>query len=130
MKGVLQIFFGFALGVAGIIAAFYLGLLVNGQPGLRTAILALLLLGLTQWISFVAFRRHVVTEVLVGVVLCAGVASWLMFSSHSFFWETRYPDGSSPITWRSALVLLVLLALTQAASFVIFQRLRPGRPSA
>jgi len=130
MKSILQVLFGLALGGAGIVAAFYLGLLVNGQPGLRTAILALLLLGLTQWISFVVFRHHVVTEVLVGVVLCAAVASWLIFSSHSFFWEARYPDGSSPITWRSDLVLLVLLALTQGVSFMIFQRLRPGRPSA
>jgi hypothetical protein len=130
MKSILRVLFGLALGVAGIMAAFYLGLLVNGQPGLRTAIVALLLLGFTQWISFLAFRHHVVTEVLVGVVLCAGVASWLMFSSHSFFWETRYPDGSSPITWRSDLVLLILLALTQGVSFVIFQCLRPSRPSA
>lgn len=130
MKVILQVLFGLTLGVAGIIASLYLGLLVNGQPGLRTVVLVLLLLGITQWISFVAFRRHVAVEVLVGVVLCAGVASWLMFSSHSFFWETRYPDGSSPITWRSDLVLLVLLALTQGASFIILQRLRPGRPSA
>jgi hypothetical protein len=130
MKVILQVLFGLTLGVAGIMASLYLGLLVNGQPGLRTVVFVLLLLGITQWISFVAFRRHVAVEVLVGVVLCAGVASWLMFSPHSFFWETRYPDGSSPITWRSDLVLLVLLALTQGASFIIFQRLRPGRPSA
>jgi hypothetical protein len=130
MKTILQVLFGLVLGVAGIMATFYLGLLVNGQPGLRTAILGLLLLGITQWISLVAFRRHVVAEVLVGVVLCAGVASWLVFFSHSFFWEAHYPDGSSPITWRSDLMLLVLLALTQGVSFVVFQRLRPRTPPA
>jgi len=64
--------------------------------------------------------------------LCAGVASGLIFYSHSFFWEARYPDGSSPITWRSDLVLLILLAATQGISFLVFHRIRlkgPRRPA-
>ncbi len=128
MKTALQVLFGVALGVAALMATFYLGLLVNGQPGLRTAIIALLLLGITQWISFVVIRHHVVTEVLVGLALCAGVASGLIFYSHSFFWEARYPDGSSPITWRSDLVLLILLAATQGISFLVFHRIRLKGP--
>jgi hypothetical protein len=130
MKTIWQVLFGLALGVAGIMASLYLGLLINGQPSLRTLIIALLLLGIMQWISFVTFRRHVVLEVLFGLALCAAVATWLIFSSHSFFWEAQYPDGSSPITWRSDLVLLFLLALTQGVSFVIFHRFRPAKPSA
>ena len=126
MKSILQVLFGLTLGVAAILASFYLGLLVNGQPGLRTVILILLLLGITQCISFVAFRRHVVLEVLVGVVLCGIIASWLVLSSHSLFWEARYPDGSNPITWRSCVVLMTLLVITEGASFLVFRQFKIG----
>ncbi len=121
MKTVLQVLFGLGLGVVGIVASFWLGLLVNGQPNWRTAGLVLLLLVVTQWISFLAFLHHVVPEVLVGVILCGIVASWLVLSSHSFFWEVRYADGSSPITWRSCVMLTTLLAITQGASFLVFR---------
>jgi hypothetical protein len=126
MKTVLQVLFGLGLCVVGIVASFWLGLLVNGQPNWRTAGLALLLLAVTQWISFVAFRRHVVLEVLVGIILCVIVASWLVLSTHSFFWEIRYADGSSPITWRSCVMLTTLLAITQGASFLVFSWFKLG----
>jgi hypothetical protein len=128
MKTALQVLFGVALGVAGIVTFFWLGLLVNGQPGWRTGIMAVLLLAATQVVSFFVFRRRIALQVLSGLVLCAGVAAWLIYSSRSFFWETRYPDGSNPITWRSDLVLLLLLAITQGISFLVFHRIRLSGP--
>ena len=127
MKIIFQLLFGLVLGVGGIVACFWLGLLVNGQPNWRTAGLVLLILVVTQCISFVAFRHHVVLEVLVGVILCGILASWLVLSSHTFVWEARYPDGSSPITWRSCLMLTTLLAITQGTSFLVFRWFKAGK---
>ncbi|MGC1425041.1 MAG: hypothetical protein WA815_21980 [Terracidiphilus sp.] len=126
MKAVLQILFGLGLGVGGILALLWLGLLVNGQPNWQTAVLVLLLITVTQWISFVAFLHRVALQVLIGVTLCGIVASWLVLSTHSFFWEARYPDGSSPITWRSCVMLTTLLAITEGASFLVFRWFKVG----
>jgi uncharacterized protein with PQ loop repeat len=125
LKTVLQALFGLALSVASIVVCFYLGLLVNGpSPDWRSAVVLLLLIVVTQWISFLAFRRRVALQVLFGLVLCMATAVWLIYSSHSFFWETQYPDGSNPITWRSRVVFLLLLAITQGISFLAFRRIR------
>jgi hypothetical protein len=124
MKTVLQVLFGLALGVAAMVAFFWLGLLVNGQPDWRTGGVVLLLLAATQGVSFFVFRRRIALQVLSGLALCTAVAAWLIYSSRSFFWETRYPDGSNPITWRSDLVLLLLLAITQGISFLVFHQVR------
>src|SRR5271157_1515504 len=121
MKTVLRVLFGFALGVAGIVVSLYLGFLLNGQPDWRTGVVVLLLLATAQGISLLAFRRHIALQVLCGLVLFMAVAVSLIYSSHSFFWETRYPDGSNPITWRSDVVLLLLLAITQGISFLGFR---------
>jgi hypothetical protein len=125
MKTVLRVLFGLVLGVAGIVVSLYLGFLVNGQPDWRTDVVVLVLLATTQWVSFLAFRRHIALQVLCGLVLFMAVAGSLIYSSLSFFWETRYPDGSNPITWRSDVVLLLLLAITQGISFVAFRSRRP-----
>jgi hypothetical protein len=132
MKTVLQVLFGLVLGVAGIAASLYLGFLVHGQPDWRTGVVVLLLLATTQWVSFFAFRRHIALQVLFGVVLCMATAVGLVYSKLSFSWEVQYADGSSPITWRSDVLLLLLLAATQGISFLVFHRLRPGggRPTA
>jgi hypothetical protein len=65
-----------------------------------------------------------VLQILLGLALCIVIAVWLIYSSFSFFWESRYPDGSNPITWRSDMVLLLLLAITQGISFLVFRRIR------
>jgi TRAP-type C4-dicarboxylate transport system permease small subunit len=62
--------------------------------------------------------------ILCGFALCAGVAFWLMYSTVSLSWETEYPDGSIPITWRSGVALLLLLAVTQGISFLFFRLVR------
>ena len=65
-------------------------------------------------------------QVLLGLVLCIVIAVGLMYSRLPFFWEAHYPDGSYPITWRSGLLFLVLLAVTQWIAFLIFRK--SGRP--
>ena len=63
----------------------------------------------------------------VGLFLC--FACLLVFSRLSFLWEANYPDGSSPITWRSALIGLLLLALGQLLSFRVFRLQKLGQKS-
>lgn len=124
MKIMLQALFGLVMGTAGIIVSVYLGLLIKGQPDWRTGIGALVLLAATQWVSFYAFRRGIALQVLLGLGVCAIVIAGLLYSPLSFFWEARYPDGSSPITWRSDVAFLLLLSLSQWASSLAFHWIR------
>jgi len=121
MKTVLQVLLGLVLGTTAIVVTLYLGLLINGEPDWRTGGVAILLLATAQWVSFFAFRRRIAVQVLFGSFLCMAIAVWLTYSSRSFFWETQYPDGSSPITWRSDVVFLLLMLVTQAISFLVFR---------
>ncbi len=125
MKTLLQALFGLLLFAVGAGVCLYLGLLVNGpSPGWRTAIVLLLLVAVTQWTSFWAFRHRIALQVLFGLVLCMAIAVWSLYSRLSFFWETSYPDGSNPITWRSDVMFLLLLAITQWITFWVFRRFR------
>ena len=62
-----------------------------------------------------------VFQVLLGLALCFFAVLGLMHSSIPFLWETRYPDGSYPITWRSVAVVLLLVAVTQLVAFWLFR---------
>lgn len=64
-----------------------------------------------------------VLQVLFGMLLCVTTAIALTYSRFPFFWETQYPDGSCPISWRSGLVFLVLLGATQWIAFLLFRLL-------
>lgn len=126
MKIVLQVLFGFVMGMAGIMVSVYLGYLIKGQPDWRTGVGILVLIAVTQLVSFYAFRRGIALQVLLGLGVCTVVILGLLYSPLSFFWETRYPDGSTPITWRSDVALLLLLSLSQWASFLAFRWVRPS----
>jgi len=68
-------------------------------------------------------------HVLVGLVLCAAIGYEMAYSSMPFFWEHEevlQPNVYS-LTWRSGAMLVLLLAVTQGASFLVFQNLRWGR---
>jgi hypothetical protein len=69
-----------------------------------------------------------VIQVLVGLVLCAAVGAALIYSSLPIFWEHEdlQPHVYS-INWRSGIMLVVLLALTQGISFLAFRRVPWGR---
>jgi len=123
----LQFLLGLVLGAAGMVVCLYGGVLVREQPDWRTGAVVLALLAITQWISYFVFRRHIALQVLCGTILCIAIAVPLIYSNYSFFWEVRYPDGSSPITWRSDMALLLLTVITQAISSLAFRRIRLGK---
>ena len=102
-----------------MLVRFYLGLFAGASfREWRSAAIFLLLIASAQWISYLAFRRSIALQVFFGLICCMAIAGYLIYSSHSFFWETPYPDGSNPITWRSGLLFLLLLAMTQGISFL------------
>ncbi len=67
-------------------------------------------------------------QVLVGLGLWGATAAMLIYSSLPVFWEhgERLQAHVYPITWRSGVLAVLLLAITQAISFLIFRRIRWG----
>ena len=128
MKTVLQGLFGLVLGVTAVIVCVYLGLLLRGRPDWRTVVGVVLLLAAAQWVSFFSFRRHVALEVLFGSALCMAIAVALLYSRLPLFWEQQDQPHVYSITWRSDLVFLLLVAITQGISFLVFRRIRRDRP--
>lgn len=124
MKTLLTILLGLGLGVAGLVVCLERGLLVHGRPDLRTGVVVLLLIATAQVISFLVFRRHIALPFFFGVALCLAIGVSLYYSRFVFFWETSYPDGSYPITWRSDLVLLLLMSVAQGISFLAVRWIR------
>jgi hypothetical protein len=59
-------------------------------------------------------------QVALGAALCVGIAVELIFSRFSLFWEHEDEPHVYSITWRSAIVLLVMVLLTQWISHLIF----------
>jgi hypothetical protein len=79
------------------------------------------------------FRRGVaktLLQILVGLALCFAVAYVLIYHSNvPLLWEHEEPldPGVYSLTWRSGAVLVLLMVVTQTASFLIFCRTRLGR---
>jgi hypothetical protein len=93
----------------------------------RSGVALLLLAGLTQRISFWTFRRRLAPRVIVGIGLCIAVAILLFESSFAFRREPRDANGIGPITWRSDLVILALITITQGISFWFFRLIKPWK---
>jgi hypothetical protein len=71
-------------------------------------------------------------QVLVGLALCAASGYVLIYYSKiPLLWEHEelLDPGVYSLTWRSGVALVVLLAITQAISFIVFRRIRIGRKS-
>jgi len=122
MKIIWQALFGLAMGLIGVAVSANLGLLLRGQPDWRTGIGVLVLLAVTQWVAFFAFRHRIALQVLLGLAWSAMLASaWLYLGP---FWESSAsPDGNSyTLTWRTDLALLLLVIATQWISVLIFRR--------
>jgi len=68
-------------------------------------------------------------QVLVGLVLWVAIGAVLIYSSLPIFWEheERLQPGVYSITWRSGVFAVLLLAVTQAISFLIFRGIRVGQ---
>jgi len=94
----------------------------------RSGIVLLLLVATTQWISRWIFRHRIALRVLLGLAIGVAIETWLLCSSYSFCWEARNSDGTFLLTWRSDLVIFLLLSTTQGLSFLAFSAARlPGR---
>jgi hypothetical protein len=67
-------------------------------------------------------------QVLVGLGLWVATTAVLIYSSLPIFWEheERLQVHVYPITWRSGVLAVLLLAITQAISFLVFRRIRWG----
>jgi hypothetical protein len=59
-------------------------------------------------------------QFVVGVLLWIGLMSCFLYSPLRLWWEPIYSDGSQPLTWRSALIAIVLLLAAQYASRFLF----------
>jgi 4-amino-4-deoxy-L-arabinose transferase-like glycosyltransferase len=118
LRRLLQVLFGFVLGLMVFVVSSYLGAMARA-----TALLLLLVVVITQWMSWWVFRRRIALQVLAGVVLCLAITCGLLFSSLPMFWENEeaIQPGVYTITWRSQLMFLLLLALGQGISFVLFR---------
>lgn len=61
--------------------------------------------------------------------MCAAISVWLIYSSVPVFWE--HEDPQQPyvysLTWRSALMFLLIVAVTQGISFLMFRLRRKPR---
>lgn len=74
-------------------------------------------------------KMQVVLQVLVGLVLCIAIGAVLIYSRLPIFWEheERLQPHVYPITWRSGILAVLLLAVTQAVSFLVFRCIRRSR---
>jgi hypothetical protein len=64
-------------------------------------------------------------QILLGLTLCAIVIFVVIHSSFPIFWEREGPEPLVySMTWHSAVMLVVLLAVTQGISFLVCYRIR------
>jgi hypothetical protein len=78
----------------------------------------LLLIAVTQWVSFWTFRRRIALQIFCGMASCIAIAALLFHSNYAFTWEHRNYEG---LTWRSDVVIFLFLSMTQALSFLAFR---------
>jgi hypothetical protein len=64
-----------------------------------------------------------VLQIFSGLIVCIAIATWLIYSSVPMFWEHETQSHVYSITWRSGLVFLLILAVTQWVSFLVFRRI-------
>lgn len=66
-----------------------------------------------------------VLQVFFGLALCVAIGAVLIYSSLPIFWEHEdiQPHVYS-LTWRSGVMLVLLLAVTQGVSFLAFRCIR------
>jgi len=64
-----------------------------------------------------------VIQIIVGIMVTVVICLLFLYTRLSLFWETRYPDGSSPITWRSGLAFLLFVVAGQLVGFFVARRM-------
>jgi len=74
---------------------------------------------LCELISFGVFRLRIALTVLGGLAGSVIIWMWLAQSRFAFAWEHRDALGIGPITWRTDLVLLLLLTLGEGMALLL-----------
>jgi hypothetical protein len=94
----------------------------------HSGIVLLVLIAATQWMSSWTFRRGIALQVFLGLGLSMLIAALVLNSSFSFSWEARTSEGIFSLTWRSDALILLILAVPQALSFLTFGWTRRVNP--
>jgi len=67
-------------------------------------------------------RLRRAAQLLSGLGICGTLAILSLYSSFQLPWEPQNLDGSSDITWRSGIALLLLSAISLWISFWLFRK--------
>ena len=130
MRTLLKVLLGLVLAAASLVVCLYLGVLVTDRgPDWRTGILVVVVLVTTQLGSFSVFRRRIAPQFFTGCLICAAITLLAFYVNPSLPWEPQYPDGSTPITWRSGLLFLALLTIAQLIVFWVFRESTKRKPA-
>jgi hypothetical protein len=90
----------------------------------RSGALLVLLAGAGQLISSWTVRRRVASEVFIGLAASIAIAVWILNCGFSFSWETRGIGGTFSLTWRSDVVVFLVLSIPQCLSFIVSRYVR------
>jgi drug/metabolite transporter (DMT)-like permease len=83
----------------------------------RSVIAIFVVLGISAVLADRAVRARRAKQVLIGAML--GVSTcWCLFCLYS--WEPHNADGTFPLTWRTNLLILIVVIGSQALSFASF----------
>jgi hypothetical protein len=131
----LQILLGIFCSLVVAYVFLYLGLFWESQSPdgnsyiltWRSALVFVLIVGATQWTSFVMFRRRIALPVFAGLLLFVALTALQLNSKAAFFWERRSPEGTFDVGWRSDVLCILLFAATQGVSFLSFRWFRRER---
>jgi hypothetical protein len=111
----LHLFFSLILGAIGVTLAFSLMLSFNTAPA--TAFAYLLFFTTLRFIATFTLTRERILQLFVASILCMAASFWTLRSHVPIVWD-RHDANPYSITWRSALVLLLLLAVPHGASLL------------
>lgn len=64
-----------------------------------------------------------VVQIVIGITVTGEICLLFLYTRLPLFWEAHYPDGSSPLSWRSGLAFLLFLAIGQLVGFFIARRI-------
>ena len=124
MKIISQLLFGLVLGALGITFSITLMLHFGTPPA--TAFAYLLFFTTLRSITTVTLTRARAIELLAAAILCIAASFWTLRSTQPLAWDSQFASPCS-IAWRSALILLCLLALPQVASHLAARSIKPLR---
>jgi hypothetical protein len=114
------------LGAIGLTLAFALMLHCNTAPA--TAFAYLLFFTTLRSIATLFLTRERAIQFFVASVLCMAASFWALRSTWPLTWD-RHDASAYSVAWRSAVILLCVLAVPRCASYIASRSLECFRPS-